>query len=108
MTITINIDEAPADWWAPARITPAGGGDPVEISVLWRYKDRAAAQDWWERVTAEDSGTPALLEVMAGWKGINREFSGDALEEVLNWSIPARRDFADAYVRALTRSRVKN
>jgi len=102
-----NIDE-PAPWWGTATITAPAGAEPVTIAVQWRYKDRAAAQDWWQRLCAGANPSRLLLEVMADWRDVDEPLSEQGLSALANWSIPALKDLATAYLSALSESRVKN
>ena len=48
-----------------------------------------------------------MLEVIADWKGPDMPCSHDAMQRLLDWSVPSGAELFRAYRRALSESRVK-
>ena len=97
---------------AEARIT-VPGADAGLLKIEWRHQGRAALKDWMESASAKGDGD-ALHAVIASWSevvdvlGDPVNYSRNALADLLDAYPTAAGELFQAYIDALTESRLGN
>lgn len=61
---------------------PLPGGDPIEIEIEFRHKTRDERVDFMKRAAdaTPENEVDLFMEMVAGWKGVDTEFSREAVE----------------------------
>ena len=98
---------APEPTFVAAVVVPVPGGTDELINVTFRHQGKAALKQWIEAASTRDD-LDSLSEVIAGWTGVEGEFSRDALAAVLDAYPRAAVAMLEAYVGELGRAAAKN
>lgn len=80
---------------------PIPGAEPAVIECLFKHKTRDELREFLGRASAHDSEA-ALGEILEGWSGVEREYTQEALAELLNAYPAAGNTIFDAYLFTLT------
>ena len=67
---------------APVEVPVPGQVKPEKITVTFKYKSQAERDAFLEKLKTLPK-VDALMEIIAGWTGVDVEFSREALENVL-------------------------
>ena len=105
-TLMLKIKPNPT-FQAPVEIpTPEG---PVKIKVEFKHRNReefhAFTQDM---VLQKRTDIDFLMEIMAGWTGVEGEFNREAVTEICNEYHQAADAIAQVYIDTQTQARRKN
>lgn len=98
---------------APVPLSVPGLPEPVNVTVTYRYKNKAALSAWLNAMTGKDN-VALLHEVIDGWAGISDAAGADvpysltALTDLLANYSAAHNELFHAYLRELTEAKTKN
>jgi hypothetical protein len=67
---------------AKVLLTVPGKEKRVEISVTFNHKPKSQLQSYYESLK-DRKDDDSLLEIIAGWDGVDAEFSAEALQQLL-------------------------
>lgn len=71
-------------FWKKVGISVPGEEKKSIIEIEFKYKDRDQLKDYRERTEKNSISSPeAIHEVVAGWKGVDSEFSTENLDKLL-------------------------
>ena len=93
-------------FWAKVEI-PVPGNDPMPLEVEFRHKRREEARVFAEALPSRPA-LESLREIVAGWRGADREFSDSALAELHDNYVAAADRILGAYFDELRGARRKN
>lgn len=100
---------------AAVNLTVPGQEAAAQIELEFRYKSPETLKAWFESAREESKSTSkAITEIVIGWNGVldekdqPLEFNPELLATLLHNYAPAGGEILNAYVAALTESRVKN
>lgn len=96
--------------------TPTGEG---KIKFEFKHKGRKALAEFIKNLVPAETAEGAepeegrkdsevLLEIVAGWEGVDQKFSPEALDTLLDNYPSAAKAIFDAYIPALTEGAAKN
>lgn len=90
--------------------TPEGAG---KIKFEFKHKGRKALQEFLKMFSNDDPEKDVtegdiLADIVAGWDGVDTEFSSEALADLIDNYPSAGRAIIDAYVPALLEGKQKN
>jgi hypothetical protein len=95
-------------FWATVEI-PMPGGEPQPLEIEFRHKRKSEGIELIERMRTGEIGIiDVLRELVAGWRGAEREFSDAELVELDENFIGAADAIFSAYPEALRGARRKN
>lgn len=94
-------------FWAPVDISVPGQEKPVRIQVQYTHMRREAVKEFIEG-SKDRPDLEILAELMHDWKGVDRKFDSDALEELLQNYHAAGVELYLAWQREVVGSKVKN
>ena len=93
-------------------LIPVPGGDSGKLTFEFKHKGRKDLQAYYEGLSEGASSgrtdADALCELIAGWEGIDAEFSEDNLGTLLDNYPGAAAALFEAYRLGLTEGRRKN
>jgi hypothetical protein len=98
---------------AEAPITLPGAAEPAMLLVEWRHRGRFELKAWLDSLSGT-ADVEALMQAMVGWENVVDgtgkpvDFSLAALTDLLDAYPPAGGELCQAYVKALTESRLGN
>lgn len=105
--MTFKLKPSPT-FWAKVDI-PVPGGEPQALEIEFRHKRKSEAIDLIDRVrTGETSGIDALREIVASWRGADKEFSDSELVDLDENFIGAAAAIIYAYPEELRGALRKN
>jgi hypothetical protein len=103
MTLSIK---APATFAGQVKIAILGGGKET-LAVVYRHKTRAAMKEFIAGLGTRGDDD-VLLEIVAGWEGLDAEFSADALHELIEQHPGAAAALLAGYFDAYAEARAGN
>lgn len=83
------------------------GGADEKIRVTFRHKGKAAFSKWLEEMKTHGD-TDSLAEIVAGWSGVDAEYSKASLEKLLDAYPSAAHALFAAYAQELGKAPGKN
>lgn len=89
--------------------TPGGGEGKVKFE--FKHMGRKALKAFFESLGSGDTArqdSDALLDLVAGWEGVDEKFSAEALDTLLDNYPAAAKSIFEAYNRGLYEGKVKN
>lgn len=92
---------------APVFISVAGNPKPVRIEAEFKFMGRKALQEYFDGI-ADKKDVEALSEILLGWKGVEAEFSPEALEKLLDSYPSAGGSFFEAFRKEVFEAKEKN
>ena len=87
---------------------PVPGQPDQLVNVTFRHQGRAALRGWLDAAREAQSDAALLGEVIAGWKGIDAEYSAANLAALLDAYPGAGGALFNAYVAELGKAAAKN
>jgi hypothetical protein len=93
----------------PATIQTVDGS--VEVTFLFKHKGRKALRAFYDSLGEGEKArtdTEAIGELVAGWEGVDTEFSIEALDTLLDNYPSAAKNIFEAYNKGLFEGRQKN
>lgn len=90
---------------------PVPGGKEGTIKFEFKHKGRKELRVFIESLGKEDAqrdDAEALMDIVAGWEGVDEKFSKEALETLVDAYPGAASAIFTAYHRALLEGRAKN
>jgi hypothetical protein len=88
---------------------PSPGGEVLDLCVLYKHRTRDQLKVFWEDATAgKQDDLHATLDMIAGWEGVDAEFSEAALADLLQNYHGAAAALFSAYIQELTQARLGN
>jgi len=101
----LKLTQDPAFWTDVIISVP--GQKPATIKVQFAYKDADQLKEWFEGL-GDKTNFEGLRDIVRDWKGVDTQFTVEALEQMLKALPAAAGAFFDCYRRELLESRVKN
>ena len=95
---------------ADVTITTPGGGEG-KVTFQFKHLGRKALKSFYESLGEGEEARKdheALMDLIAGWKGVDTPFSAEALETLLDNYPSASMALFDAYNKALFEAKQKN
>jgi hypothetical protein len=93
----------------PAKVeipTPSG---PISIKVEFKHMTKAQYADFIEAESkSKRSDEEALMDIMAGWSGVDTDFSKDAVGELCQQYHKAASAIVESFITTLTQARSGN
>ena len=83
------------------------GGDDVPVNFIFAHKGRAALKDFVERAQSS-ADLDAVAEIVAGWDGVEADYSRDALAALLDAYPSAAVSILEGYLAEIGRAAAKN
>lgn len=105
MSQGLNIAPA-ATFVAAVRIHVPGGGD-VPVNFTFLHKGKTAIKAYIERAKTIDD-LDAVAEIVAGWEGVEAEFSREALGQLLDAYPTAAVSILEGYLGEIGKAAAKN
>lgn len=90
---------------------PTPGGVEGKIKFVFNHKGRKALRTFFEQLSEGEASREdheALAELIAGWKGVDTEYSPEALEKLLDNYPGAAGAIFSAYNKGLLEGKQKN
>jgi len=88
---------------------PVPGGQTADLALTFKHMTRDKVKEFFDRAASSEETDGSLLsEIIAGWTGVDAEFSEEALDELCqnyHGAIPA---IFDCYLAELSKARSKN
>ena len=87
------------------------GGEAGEITFEFKHKGRKALKAFHDALVAPDNTRPeheSLLELIAGWSGVDVKFSAEALEQLLDDSPGSAVSILSTYNNSMFEAQQKN
>lgn len=106
MSATFKLQPNPT-FKAPVPISVPGETKSPEIVVEFRFLGRKAVADYFRGLGGK-SDAEALAGIIAGWEGVDAEYSPAALAQLLDNYPAAASDLFEAYRRELLEAKRKN
>lgn len=101
-----DFDATPETFTAPFEFRPLAG-KPVKLTIEWRHKTQAEFAAWLASAP-KHKDADLLGEVIAGWSGLARDFSAEALADWINKHPNAALQLLRGYREALFGARQGN
>ena len=93
---------------AKVGISVAGQAKPAEIEIEFKYLTRKKVKDYFAGLKGDKEDHEALAEIIVGWRGVDQDYTPEALEALLDNYPAAARDLFAAFSSELMESRRKN
>lgn len=99
----------PATFAATVDIPRPGGAEPAKLRLIFRHKTKEELNAWLASGTDVKSDAEWLGVIVAGWEGVNTDFSPEALALLVsNYHQPAVEAIAAKFLSELTEVRRGN
>jgi hypothetical protein len=98
---------APAPTFVASVAIPVPGGDAQLVNFTFRHMGKAALKAWIEAARERDD-IDSIAQIVAGWDGIDAEFSAENLAQLLDAYPSAAVAVLEAYVGELGKAAAKN
>ncbi len=101
-----KLDPNPT-FWQSVRITVPGEQEPASIELQFVHKSVEDLRAWIDDAKEKNDGA-TIRTIVRGWRGVDAEFSEDAIARLIRNYPAAASEIFEQYLRALTESRTKN
>ncbi len=106
--MALKLNPAPT-FKAKVGIPVPGQDKPEEIVCIFKHMTRDAFAAFGDPVEAKSrTDVESLMAIMAGWDGVDAEFSADAVAMVVQQYHGAAFAITSAYIAELTKARLGN
>lgn len=104
MTLKLKADPT---YFAKVEIPTPNG--PVDIKVQYKHMTRDEYKAFVDAEIGKTRGDEAtLMDIMAGWSGVDSDFSKEAVDELCQQYHAAPRAIVEGFIYSLTQSRLGN
>lgn len=93
-------------FWAPVSISVPGAPKPVTIQIEFKYKDQDELQSFFETVEGKKH-VEYMGELVNGWKGVDTDFSDEALVKLLTNFPLSGRAILDVFANEMYQDKAK-
>lgn len=88
---------------------PVAGKEPADLAVVFKHKTRDEVEDYFARARKHQGKDARLLmEIVAGWQGVDAEFSESSLTDLVQNYHGAIKAIFDAYLTELSQAKAGN
>lgn len=94
-------------FWAKVSISVPGQDKPAVIDVEFRHKTKGELRDFFDAIPVRDD-LDMITEIVCGWRGVDTEFSVDALGELIDNYPQSALGIITAYQSAIFEAKRKN
>ena len=92
---------------APVALSVPGEKTAARITVEFKHLSKKAIKAYFEGLEGK-TDSEALAEIVVGWEGVDAQFSGEALETLLDNYPAAATELFEAFRSELLEARTKN
>lgn len=104
--MTLKLSPNPT-FTCPVHLTVPGEAERATVTINYRHMGRSALRAYFEALGGK-SDAAGLGEIIAGWSGIDEDYTPEALERLLDNYPLAASELFEAFRRELLEARAKN
>lgn len=101
--------QAKPTFWAPVFISVPGVPKAAKIDVEFNFNGKREVTDLLDRLQSDTlNDLDLMLEIVAGWKGVDEPFSEANLEHLLNMCPTSANSILTVYTKEVFQAKEKN